>query len=130
MDKKIWNEDNDDVGVAFRINTADPDNLFSCSANADSSFDAGIWKHVNDYSGTPSSKLAGSSWNYVRSRWYTVTITVDNDANTIHCQWESDESGIEFETTATDTNPSASGSIGIWLSHSDNFKGDLLEVTD
>jgi cysteine-rich repeat protein len=125
---KMWNEDNDNAGVAFRINTADPDNFYSCSATSDSGFDAGIWQHVNDYSGTPSSKISGSPWNYVRSRWYNVTITVDNDVNTINCKWESEEAGLEFETTATDTNPSLSGSIGIWLSSSDNFKGDLLEA--
>ena len=123
----IWNEDNDNAGVAFGVNTADADNFYSCSATADSGFQAGIWRHVNDLSGTPTTMLAGVSWDYVRSRWYTVTITVDQTADTIRCQWESAEAGVEFDVTAVDPGPS--GSVGIWLSSQDNFKGDLLEVS-
>jgi hypothetical protein len=123
----IWNEDNDNAGVAFGVNTADADNFYSCSATADNGFQAGIWRHVNDLSGAPTTMLAGVSWDYVRSRWYTVTITVDQTANTIQCQWESAEAGVEFDVTAVDPGPS--GSVGIWLSSQDNFKGDLLEVS-
>ena len=126
---EIWNEDNDDTGVAFRVNTADPDNLYSCSATSDNGSLAGLWQHVNDLSGTPTTLLAGVSWNYVRSRWYTVTITVDQTAGTIQCQWESAEAGVELDVIASDPDPSASGSIGVRLSSEDNFKGDLLEVS-
>ena len=126
---EIWNEDNDAAGVAFRVNTADADNFFSCSATADSGFQAGIWQHVNDLKGAPTTMLAGTSWNYVRSRWYTVTITVDQVANAIHCQWESQQGGVELDVTAVDPDTSLAGSIGIWLSSEDNFKGDLLEVS-
>ncbi len=124
----IWNEDNDNVGVAFGVNTADADNFYSCSATADNGFQAGIWRHVNDLRGTPTTLLAGVSWNYVTSRWYTVTITVDQTANTIQCQWESAEAGVELDVTSVDPGPST-GSVGIWLSRQDNFKGDLLEVS-
>jgi len=55
---EIWNEDNDEAGLAFRVNTADGDNFYSCSATADNSFNAGLWRHVNDRSGTPTSALA------------------------------------------------------------------------
>jgi len=122
---EIWNEDNDAGGVAFGINPADPDNLYSCSASSDSAFNAGLWEHVNDVSGTPTNQLATQSWNYQRSTWYTVTITVDQNANTINCTWES-TAGVELDVTAT--LPSPSGSVGFWLSHQDNFKGNLLEV--
>ncbi len=124
---EIWNEDNDAVGVAFGINPADPDNLYSCSASADSAFNSGIWEHVNDVNGPPINQLATQSWNYKRSTWYTVTITVDQNTNTINCTWES-QAGVELDVTATIPNPTPSGSVGIWLSHQDNFKGDLLEV--
>jgi len=124
---EIWNEDNDAVGVAFGINPVDPDNLYSCSASADSAFNSGIWEHVNDVNGPPTNQLATQSWNYKRSTWYTVTITVDQNTNTINCTWES-QAGIELDVTATIPNPTPSGSVGIWLSHQDNFKGDLLEV--
>jgi len=126
---EIWNEDNDAAGVAFRVNTADADNFYSCSATADTGFQAGLWQHVNDLNGPPTTLLAGASWNYVRSRWYTVTITVDQTANTLHCQWESAEAGVELDVTAVDPDPGATGSIGIRLSSEDNFKGDLLEVS-
>jgi len=124
---EIWNEDNDAVGVAFGINPVDPDNLYSCSASADSAFNSGIWEHVNDVNGPPTNQLATQSWNYKRSTWYTVTITVDQNTNTINCTWES-QAGVELDVTATIPNPTPSGSVGIWLSHQDNFKGDLLEV--
>ncbi len=124
---EIWNEDNDAGGVAFGINPADPDNLVSCSASSDSAFNAGLWEHVNDVDGTPTNQLATQSWNYKRSTWYTVTITVDQNTNTINCTWES-QAGIELDVTATMPSPSVSGSVGIWLSHQDNFKGNLLEV--
>jgi len=124
---EIWNEDNDAGGVAFAIDPTDPDNLLSCSASSDSAFNAGIWEHVNDVDGTPTNQLATQSWNYKRSTWYTVTITVDQNTNTINCTWES-QAGIELDVTAPFPNPTVSGSVGIWLSHQDNFKGDLLEV--
>jgi len=123
---EIWNEDNDAGGVAFGINPADPDNLYSCSATADGDFNAGLWEHVNDVLGAPTNQLATQSWLYQRSTWYTVTITVDQNTNTINCTWES-QAGVELDVTATLPNP-ISGSVGIWLSHQDNFKGDLLEV--
>jgi len=90
---EIWNEDNDAVGVAFGINPVDPDNLYSCSASADSAFNSGIWEHVNDVNGPPTNQLATQSWNYKRSTWYTVTITVDQNTNTSNCTWES-QAGI------------------------------------
>ncbi len=124
---EIWNEDNDAGGVAFGINPADPDNLYSCSASSDSAFNSGIWEHVNDVDGTPTNQLATQPWNYKRSTWYTVTITVDQNTNTINCTWES-QAGIELDVTATIPSPSVSGSVGFWLSHQDNFKGNLLEV--
>ena len=74
---EIWNEDNDAAGVAFRVNTADADNFFSCSATADSGFQAGIWQHVNDLKGAPTTMLAGTSWNYVRSRSPVRKSTID-----------------------------------------------------
>ena len=126
---EIWNEDNDAAGVAFRVNTADADNFYSCSATADNGFQAGLWQHVNDLTNTPTNLLAGTTWTYVRSRWYTVTITVDAAANAIHCQWESAEGGLELELTAVDPDPLATGSIGIRLSSEDNFKGDRLQVS-
>ena len=124
---EIWNEDNDAAGLAFRVNTSDGDNFYSCSATADSGFNAGIWLHVNDLTGTPTSQLAAQSWNYERSKWYDVTVTIDQGL--INCTWESQEAGVELDITATDPNPVATGSVGIWLSSNDNFKGDLLEVT-
>jgi len=123
---EIWNEDNDEAGLAFRVNTADGDNFYSCSATADNGFNAGLWRHVNDLSRTPTSALAVTPWTYVRQRWYTVTVTVDQ--GTIGCTWESQESGVELDVTAVDPNPSEGGSVGIWLSSQDNFRGDLLEV--
>ncbi|MEE8208627.1 MAG: metallophosphoesterase, partial [Nitrosomonadaceae bacterium] len=125
---EVWNEDDDAVGVAFRINPLDPDNLYSCATSGDSAYSSGIWHHVNDVDGTPTTPIATQPWVYERSRWYTVTITIDVASNTINCTWESQEAGIEFDITATDPNPAATGSVGIWLSHQDNFKGDLLEV--
>jgi len=123
---EIWNEDNDEAGLAFRVNTADGDNFYSCSATADNAFDAGLWRHANDLSGTPTTALAVTPWTYVRQRWYTVTVTVDQ--GTINCSWESQEAGVELDVTAVDTNPLEGGSVGIWLSSQDNFRGDLLEV--
>ncbi len=123
---EIWNEDNDEAGLAFRVNTADGDNFYNCSATADNNFNAGLWRHVNDRSGTPTTALAVTPWTYVRQRWYTVTVTVDQ--GTINCIWESQESGVELDVTAVDPNPSEGGSVGIWLSSQDNFRGDLLEV--
>ena len=126
---EMWNGDNDAAGLAFRVNTADGDNFYSCSASADSAFQSGVWRHVNDLNGSPTTNLAGVSWNYVRSRWYTVTVTVDQAANTIQCQWESPQGGVELDVTAVDPDPSSTGSIGIWLSSQSNFRGDLLEVS-
>ena len=123
---EIWNEDNDAGGLAFRVNTSDGDNFYSCSASADGEFNAGIWQHVNDLAGTPTNQLAGQPWSYERSRWYDVTVTIDQGL--INCVWESQEAGVELDVTAIDPNLAVSGSVGFWLSHQDNFKGDLLEV--
>jgi len=124
----MWNEDNDAAGVAFRLNTADADNFYSCSATSDNGFSAGIWRHNNDISGTPTSNLAGTSWNYVRSRWYNITININETANTIRCTWSSAEAGIELDVTSADDDVRQSGSVGFWLSDEDNFKADLLSV--
>ena len=124
---QIWNGDNDAAGLAFRVNTSDGDNFYSCSASADSAFNAGIWQHVNDLDGTPTSQLATKPWSYVTGRWYTITVTINQDSSTINCIWEG-EAGVELNLTVSDPNPLASGSVGIWLSHQNNFKGDLLEV--
>jgi hypothetical protein len=124
----MWNEDNDAAGIAFRVNSQDADNLYSCSATSDSAFNAGIWRHDNDLSNTPSSNLAGTSWNYVRSRWYNITISVNETSNTIRCLWVSQEAGVELDVTATDDDVRESGSVGFWLSSNDNFMGDLLSV--
>ena len=124
----MWNGDNDAAGVAFRVNTADADNLYSCSATSDSAFNAGIWRHDNDISNTPTNNLAGTSWNYVRSRWYNVTITINETSNTIRCIWKSGEAGVELDVTATDDDVRETGSVGFWTSAQDNFKADLLSV--
>ncbi len=126
---EIWNEDNDATGVVFRLNPADADNFYSCSATSDDGFQAGLWRHINDMNGVPTTLLAGSSWNYVRSRWYTVTITVDALAGTLRCQWESTQAGVELDVVAVDPDREDSGSVGLWLSSEDNFKGDLLQVS-
>jgi len=124
----IMNGDNDATGLAFRVNTADADNFYSCSATSDGGFDAGVWRHTNDLAGTPTSNLAGTSWDYVEGRWYTITINIDETANTINCIWESTEGGVELNVTATDDDVRESGSVGFWVSSQDDFYGDLLQV--
>jgi len=118
--------DNDAMGVAFRVDTADPDNFYSCSATSDSGFDAGIWRHTNDLSGTPSSAIATTPWNFVEDRWYNVTISVNENTNQISCIWESSAGGIELNVSGTDDDVRETGSIGFWKSSQAGFAADLL----
>lgn len=124
----MFNGDDRAAGVAFRVNTQDADNFYSCSASSSSDFDGGVWRHDNDLVLTPTVKLAGVPWNYVENRWYNITIIVNESSNTIRCIWKSAEAGAELDVIATDDDIREEGSIGFWASSQDRFKADLLSV--